>query len=98
MRLCQKGLVVQNRRDLLLAEAGRGPHMSYEAWALYSRRNSSNHLCLVIKVPFLYVKMMCGQRCLHCVCEEREEKEEKRAEKEREIIFTFEWAWQISLI
>ena len=98
MRLCQKGLVVQNGCDLLLAEAGRGPHRPWEAWAPYSHRNSSNHPGLVIKVPFLYVKMMCGQRCLHCVYEEREEKEEKREEKEREIIFTFEWAWQISLI
>ena len=87
-RLCQKGLVVQNGCGLLLAEAGRGPHRPCEAWVLYSCRNSSNHLCLVIKVPFLYVKMMCGQKCLYCVCGEREEKEEKRKRKrERNNIY-----------
>ena len=78
MRLCQKGLAVQNGRGLLLAEAGRGPHRPCEAWAQYSHRNSSNHLCLVIKVPFLYVKMMCGRRCLHCMCGGRRKKRRER--------------------
>ena len=59
------------------------PHWPCEA-DLYSSRNSSNRLCLVVKVPFLYVEMMYGQRCFHCVCEKRERRKGRERKRERE--------------